>query len=101
MVTPTDRPDDITICKAALEQWGIVGQVVMVFEEMAELQKELTKYLRGQRHFSRIAEEIADVEIMLLQMMILFDCADQVAEKRDQKLTRLWGRLKGEERCAF
>lgn len=41
-----------------------------------------------------IAEEIADVEIMLRQMVILFDCAGQVEPFRRYKLERLAERIK-------
>mgnify|MGYP006928124888 CR=1 FL=1 len=68
-------------------------QTVMVFEEMAELQKELCKSLRGQDNRGHIAEEIADVRIMLDQMEILHDCAEDVDTWRKVKLGRLEKRL--------
>ena len=68
-------------------------QTVMVFEEMAELQKELCKSLRGKDNRGYIAEEIADVRIMLDQMVILYDCAEDVDTWRKVKLGRLEKRL--------
>ena len=38
---------------AALEKWGADAQTLMVFEEMAELQKELCKNARGCATISR------------------------------------------------
>ena len=76
-------------CKAALETWGAVSQTNMVFEEMAELQKELCKNLRGKLNTLDIAEEIADVQIMLEQMMILYDCRESVTGWITIKLLRL------------
>nr|WP_325293583.1 hypothetical protein [uncultured Oscillibacter sp.] len=35
------------IYRAALEKWGADAQTLMVFEEMAELEKELCKNARG------------------------------------------------------
>ena len=61
----------------------------MVFEEMAELQKELCKAARGKDNREQIAEEIADVEIMLEQMKVLHRCAEAVAAYRESKLRRL------------
>ena len=68
--------------------------MVMAIEEMSELTKELCKHRRGRDNVEAIAEEIADVEIMLRQMVMLFDCADKVDEFRRYKLERLAGRIK-------
>ena len=68
----------------------------MMFEEMAELQKELCKHARGADNREAIAEEIADVQIMLEQMMILHSCKDMVDKQMERKLQRLKERLEGE-----
>lgn len=81
------------ILLSALTKWGAGMQTVMVFEEMAELQKELCKSLRGKDNRGYIAEEIADVRIMLDQMVILHDCAEDVDTWRKVKLGRLKKRL--------
>lgn len=85
---------DNVICQAALETFGKELQVTMAVEEMSELTKELCKNSRGQENTTHIAEEIADVEIMLQQMVMLFDCAGQVETFRQYKLERLAGRIK-------
>lgn len=82
------------ICRAALEAFGAGLQVMMTIEEMSELTKELCKNGRGQENTTHIAEEIADVEIMLRQMVMLFDCAGQVETFRRYKLERLAERIK-------
>lgn len=77
---------------AALIKWGPGLQITMVFEEMAELQKELCKHLRDVRNMEtigNIAEEIADVEIMMGQMKELFDIEKQVEHNKNLKLERL------------
>lgn len=61
------------VYRKALEAWGPEKQITMVFEEMSELQKELCKSLRGEKVTGNIAEEIADVEVMLEQMKLLYD----------------------------
>ena len=76
-------------CRAALETFGTVSQTNMVFEEMSELQKELCKNLRGKNNVLNIAEEIADVQIMLEQMILLHDCQDEVEDWKIIKLLRL------------
>ena len=83
------------ICRAALEVFGAEAQMVMAIEEMSELTKELCKHRRGRDNVEAIAEEIADVEIMLQQMVMLFDCAGQVETFRRYKLERLAERIKG------
>nr|DAU55030.1 MAG TPA: nucleoside triphosphate pyrophosphohydrolase [Caudoviricetes sp.] len=91
-----EAPDGDEICRAALDTFGEAVQITMVFEEMAELQDVLCKFLRGRVEDdtrTHIAEEIADVEIMLQQMVMLFDCAGQVEGFRWYKLERLAGRI--------
>lgn len=77
----------------ALEKFGKKAQIDMVMEEMAELQKELCKNLRGEKNKSDIAEEIADVSIMLDQMMILFKAEKDVGRWRRFKVNRLMAHL--------
>lgn len=82
------------ICRAALEVFGAEAQMVMAIEEMSELTKELCKHRRGRDNVEAIAEEIADVEIMLCQMKMLFDCAGHVETFHRYKLERLAERIK-------
>lgn len=89
--------DEQAILRRAIATWGAGAQMVMVCEEMAELQKELCKNLRGSGNEMAIAEEIADVEIMLDQMMILFGISRNVAVCRSQKFERLARRLEAAE----
>lgn len=77
----------------ALTTYGAEAQTFMVMEEMSELQKELCKNVRGADNRDAIAEEIADVEIMLAQMKIHYDCADTVEAFKSEKLERLKKRI--------
>ena len=77
------------ICVLALETYGADAQTLMVFEEMSELQKELCKQARGIGDRMAIVEEIADVEITLEQMKILYNCAAMVEKFKIEKLERL------------
>lgn len=85
--------DAKVVFQTALKTWGADAQTVMVFEEMSELQKELCKNARGKNNVEEIAEEIADVQIMLEQMIILHDCEEAVKEYRRSKIERLKIRL--------
>lgn len=84
-----------TFC-AALSRYGAQLQITMLFEEMSELQDVLCKFLRGRvdgNTRANIAEEIADVGIMLDQMAVEFEVEDAVAEQRLYKVQRLRSRL--------
>ena len=84
---------------AALNRYGAQAQITMVFEEMAELQDVLCKFLRGRVDgdtLANIAEEIADVGIMLDQMVIDFEVEDAVAEQRSHKVRRLRERMEND-----
>lgn len=89
----TEYINETEVLQRALDTYGSLPQIVMVFEEMSELQKELCKYLRGKYSPASIAEEIADVEIMIEQMKMLFCCADEVRDVRRRKVERLKERL--------
>lgn len=82
------------VYEQAIETFGPQAQTVMVFEEMAELQKELCKNARGEQNRAEIADEIADVEIMLEQMKVLHKCAAEVEQHWAQKLERLQKRIR-------
>ena len=84
-----------TFC-AALSRYGAQARVAMVVEAMAALQDVLCKFLRGRVDgdtLANIAEELADVGIMLDQMAIEFEVEDAVAEQRAHKVRRLRERI--------
>ncbi|MBO7275257.1 MAG: hypothetical protein J6V15_02670 [Clostridia bacterium] len=80
---------DKAIYQAALDTYGAESQTLMLFEEMSELQKELCKRARGKKNTVEIAEEIADVKIMLEQMILLHDCEIFVQYWHEFKTRRL------------
>ena len=88
---------------AAVRQYGGNNQIDVAIEEMAELTQALikTKRYAADEDFvifrENVIEEIADVEIMLQQLRLIFgiDEGDVDAEK-DFKLSRLADRLKQE-----
>ena len=73
----------------AARHYGSVSQFFMAMEEMAELMKELSKNVRGQRNTSAVSEEIADVEIMLEQLKVIFGNRAEVDVIKGNKLCRL------------
>ncbi len=72
---------EIEIYKAELEQWGPEVQA-------------LIKSLRGnEQNKDAVAEEIADIYIMSMKTMLLYDCEKEVEEWKARKLRRLEARI--------
>lgn len=81
------------IFEQAIRTYGKESQMKMVLEEVAELQKEICKLWRGRDNIQAIAEEVADVEIMLDQLKLILDIEEDVQRFREKKITRLKERL--------
>ncbi len=75
--------DEQAAFRLFLETWGETSQIVIAIEELSELQKELTKFLRGIGSFENMMEEVADVEIILSQLKYLFFDLPQYRHKID------------------
>lgn len=85
------------ILQWAITKYGKDAQMKMVLEEMSELQKEICKRWRGKDNLDAIAEEVADLEIMLDQVKLMLDIQVHVQQRRTEKLLRLQKRLEGKE----
>ena len=79
--------------KKAITTYGGESQRRVAIEEMSELTKELCKWDRGQENRLHIAEEIADVKIMLEQLAIIYNCDELINDWYDYKLERLEQKL--------
>ena len=65
-------------------------RMVVAIEELSELQKELSKYLRNKLDKSNLLEEYVDVLIMMEQIKLLFDFQNKDIEMvKNYKLNRL------------
>lgn len=90
------------IMQRAIDTYGERAQCDVAIEEMAELTKALLKTRRApdndhaaqQRAISNVVEEIADVEIMISQLKIIYG-AHYVDAVREWKLVRLENRMEG------
>lgn len=96
----TMRPE---VLQAAVETYGKEAQVDMAIEEMSELTKALLKHRRAERSpeawdyektRQNILEEIADVIIMLLQLVIIYGGREDIRKDIAYKVERLDKRLK-------
>ena len=72
----------------AINTFGPEKQEEVAVEEMAELTKEICKNWRGKDNRAAIAEEIADVTIMLEQLRIMFELNESVSLYMDMKIRR-------------
>ena len=83
----------------AIDVYGVNNQTWQTLEEIFELGLAICKLHRErtQGRYSDLVEEIADVGIMLDQIMLMYDCQDSVHAVRTEKLARLERRLNGVE----
>lgn len=81
----------------AIDTYGEDSQTNIAVEEMSELIKALMKLRRNdvdkKEIFRNVAEEIADVEIMLEQLKLIFNCFSLVETEKEIKINRLAKRL--------
>ena len=82
-------PEQYKVVHRAIETYGVDNQLKMVLEEMAELQKEICKNWRGRNNIEEIADECADVEIMLAQLKIIYGIESSVPVHVNKKINRL------------
>ena len=81
-----------TVYEAAVHTFGKESQKLIAIEEMSELIKALskdTRYPNDPEVLDNVAEEIADVLIMLDQLKLIFQCSDAVREHKRKKTKRL------------
>ena len=88
----------MSILMKAIDKFGADNQMLKCIEEMAELTKEMSKYLNLSIKLSEaqlaqvssnICEEIADVQIVLEQMKLLFPDWKQHEEIKLKRLEEL------------
>lgn len=98
----TNRPEVLQEC---VNTYGAEAQVDMAVEEMSELTKALLKYRRKEAQGSKdleearenILEEVADVIIMLTQLIMIYGGRDLVQEAIENKVDRQIKRLANTE----
>ena len=74
--------------------YGTFHQMVQTVEELSELIKAITKFINNKCDEHKIAEEIADVEIMVHQLKNILNInQNEINEIKIQKLNRLEKRL--------
>lgn len=89
--------DCIDVYTAALNIFGERTQMIVALEELSECQKEICKMLRGEGNIDHLAEEVADAQIMLEQVTMMFQTQSLVTNYREMKLLRLAERVRRKE----
>lgn len=81
------------VLQDALKTFGDDAQIWMAIEEMAELNNALAKKVRGRTGWRDVAEEVADVFIMMQQLAIMA-YSPWVQATINEKIERLSKRIK-------
>lgn len=83
--------------RAILNHYGITEQVAKLKEEAYELIEASDGYINGTDSKAHFLEEIADVLVMIEQMIMHFNAQDKVDEIKKSKVERQLGRMEREE----
>jgi NTP pyrophosphatase (non-canonical NTP hydrolase) len=92
-----EQPDRRNIYKMALDKWGPQSQIDMLVEECAELivaVHHARRALGADGTMAAVIEELADVEIMLEQMRMIFP-EEAIDGCKLAKVVRLRHRVEG------
>ena len=78
-----------------INTYGTRSQEDIAIEELSELQKAILKHRRDANEItmSEIIDEIADVEIMIEQLKIIYSCTKEVQNRVYYKIGRQIGRI--------
>lgn len=83
-----------SVIETAIEVNGAQMQQIVAMEELAELQKEVSKMIRNKGNRAHLVEEIADVHIVLATLIKIHNIhEDEVQKEVTKKIERLNNRL--------
>jgi len=85
--------NEIDVCRQAIHKHGISRQLAKAAEEFSEAAAAISRFLAGEGEYTEIIGEVADVEVMCVQMRLIYG-ADAIDQVRAEKVARLHGRLK-------
>lgn len=89
MLDKIENDEAVVICKKAIDTFGGAIQQVVAMEEMGELIQAISKSIRCKTN--NVEEEIADVEIMCMQLRLIFNNSkvDQIKQAKLKRLKEL------------
>jgi len=79
--------EKIAVYQKAVIKWGVDAQIFKLLEEMSELSVEL--YHMKDNRQNNVAEEFADVEIVMEQLRDYFNQDGEIDQWKELKLKRL------------
>lgn len=85
------KPENKKVLHKAIATFGRYNQCLQTVEELMELQKAVFENAhRGTDNRQNIVEEVADVEIMLAQLKMIYDIKpNEIEDIQDYKVGRL------------
>jgi len=88
---PPFKPENKKLYQKALNKWGMEFQLLMLMEECSELITATSKVFRynNLEVIDRLAEEIADVEIMIEQIKYAIGLQEACRLHKEKKIYRL------------
>lgn len=89
------KEQERAVLTEAVSTYGADAQEWVFVGEVGELLDAIADHKRGRATRDNIAEEIADVEIMLEQMKIIYKIKGSVSFWRYKKIARLAENLRG------
>ena len=94
------EPDRESKLLFLINYYGTLNQKLIAIEEMAELQKAIVKDIRqnSKENTDAVIEEVADVQVMLEQLKMIFSCRNKISEIMDAKIDRQIKRIMDESK---
>lgn len=89
-IEPVEKNIDKEIYLKAINTFGENQQIIKAIEELGELSTALARHFTKNESSANINEEIADVEIMISQLRLIFSNAE-IDHHKKEKLERLKG----------
>lgn len=87
------HPEDIELYKKAIAKYGMGAQLMMFIEECGEALTAMSHWQRNRAKISALAEELADLDIMIDQLRMLPQVDVMFRSFRIAKLKRLEERM--------
>lgn len=89
-IKPVENNIEKEIYLKAINTFGENQQIIKAIEELGELSTALARHFTKKESSENINEEIADVEIMISQLRLIFSSAE-IDHHKKEKLERLKG----------
>lgn len=87
-----NKNEEMILLKNVINEFGANNQIIKSIEELSELTTALARYfVKNEEDINNIHEEIADVQIMIDQLNMIFD-SEIINHYRTMKLNRLIGK---------